>query len=46
LGLTLAPSTAEISTGVITKDPNRLTPEVANAISPDRFLSRRALRCA
>jgi D-amino-acid dehydrogenase len=46
LGLTLAPSTAEIITGVITKDPNRLTPEVANAISPDRFLSHRALRCA
>ena len=38
LGLTLAPATAEIVTEMVTQ--NR-TPMVANAISPNRFLTRR-----
>jgi D-amino-acid dehydrogenase len=41
LGLTLAPATAEIVTDMVTH--NRM-PMVAAAISPDRFLTRRAAR--
>jgi D-amino-acid dehydrogenase len=46
LGLTLAPGTAEIVTDLITTNHDRLAPEVAAAVSPDRFLGRRALRSA
>jgi D-amino-acid dehydrogenase len=43
LGLTLAPGTAEIVTESIV---NQRVPEIATAISPNRFLSRRTLRRA
>ncbi|MFF2027935.1 NAD(P)/FAD-dependent oxidoreductase, partial [Streptomyces sp. NPDC058171] len=43
LGLTLAPGTAEIITETIV---NHRVPEIATSISPNRFLSRRALRRA
>ncbi|QSE91796.1 FAD-dependent oxidoreductase [Rhodococcus pseudokoreensis] len=43
LGLTLAPGTAEIITETIV---NHRVPEIATSISPNRFLTRRALRRA
>jgi D-amino-acid dehydrogenase len=44
LGLTLAPGTAEIITDLITTGRDRLPKQVAAAVSPNRFLGRRALR--
>jgi D-amino-acid dehydrogenase len=46
LGLTLAPGTAEVLTDLITTGRDQLPPKVAAAVSPNRFLRRRALQSA
>src|SRR4030095_16390722 len=44
LGLALAAGTAEVVTDLITTHRDRMPPEVSAAVSPDRFLGRRARR--